>query len=103
MPRVTQEAQARRAAAEKRADALLATGLKLVLHPLVAWATGAFLFRLTGPELFAVVVMAALPTAQNVFVTASRYERGVVLAKDTVLLTTIAAIPAMMLVPLLLA
>jgi malonate transporter and related proteins len=89
--------------AGRRADALLATGLKLVLHPLVAWATGAFLFRLTGPELFAVVVMAALPTAQNVFVTASRYERGVVLAKDTVLLTTIAAIPAMMLVPLLLA
>ncbi|MEE1622347.1 AEC family transporter [Zafaria sp. J156] len=90
-------------AAGRRADALVATALKLVVHPLLAWLIGAFAFRLAGPELFAVVVMAALPTAQNVFVSASRYEQGVVVAKDTVLLTTITAIPAMMLVPLLLA
>ena len=82
----------------RRADVLTASALKLLVHPLAAWALGAFVFRLQGPELFAVVVMAALPTAQNVFVTASRYERGVVLAKDTVLVTTVVAIPAMILV-----
>ena len=82
----------------RRADVFVASALKLLVHPLVAWALGAFAFRLQGPDLFAVVVMAALPTAQNVFVTASRYERGVVVAKDTVLVTTVVAIPAMILV-----
>ncbi|GAB3651673.1 AEC family transporter [Zhihengliuella somnathii] len=86
----------------RRTDTLVASALKLVLHPVIAWLLGAFVFRLEGTDLFAVVVMAALPTAQNVFVTASRYERGTVLAKDTVLVTTVVAIPAMMLVPLLL-
>lgn len=88
--------------AARRSDVLVGTGLKLLVHPVLAWIAGAFIFRLEGPELFAVVIMGALPTAQNVFVTASRYEQGLVVAKDTVLLTTIAAVPAMMLVPLIL-
>lgn len=87
----------------RRADALVATALKLVFQPLAAWIAALWIFRLDGPDVFIVVIMAALPTAQNIFVIASRYERGVVLAKDTVLLTTIVAVPAMMLVPLLLA
>lgn len=90
-------------ASGRRADVLVASFLKLFLQPALAWAIGMWLFGLRDAELFAVVVMAALPTAQNVFVTASRYERGVVVAKDTVLVTTIVAVPAMMLVPLLLA
>lgn len=87
----------------RRADVLVASGLKLFIQPGLAWAIGTWVFGLQDSELFAVVVMAALPTAQNVFVTASRYERGVVVAKDTVLVTTIVAVPAMMLIPLLLA
>ncbi|WP_309080926.1 AEC family transporter [Zhihengliuella sp.] len=89
-------------AAGRRTDTIAATVLKLLVHPVLAWLLGFLVFGLEGEQLFAVVVMAALPTAQNVYVTASRYEAGVTLAKDTVLLTTIAAIPAMMLVPLLL-
>ena len=89
-------------ATHRRSDVLIGTGLKLIAHPVLAWLAGALLFRLHGAELFAVVIMAALPSAQNVFVTASRYEQGLVVAKDTVLLTTVAAVPAMMLVPLLL-
>lgn len=85
----------------RRADVLVGSGLKLVAHPVLAWLIGAYVFSLTGPDLFAVVIMGALPSAQNVFVTASRYEQGLVVAKDTVLITTIAAVPAMMLVPLL--
>jgi predicted permease len=53
--------------------------------------------------LFAVVVTASLPTAQNVFVAASRYRTGVTVAKDTVLITTVVAVPAMIGVALLLA
>ena len=87
----------------RKADTVVATALKLLFQPVAAWACARWMFGLEGNDVFIVVIMAALPTAQNIFVTASRYERGVVLAKDTVLLTTIVAVPAMMLVPLLLA
>ena len=42
------------------------------------------------------------PTAQNVFVAASRYQTGLTVAKDTVLITTVVAVPAMIGVALLL-
>ncbi|MFC8304851.1 AEC family transporter [Specibacter sp. NPDC057265] len=79
----------------RRADILLASGFKLLLHPLLAYLLGQFAFGLSGAALFAVVVAASLPTAQNVFVTAQRYQLGVAVAKDTVLITTILAIPTM--------
>nr|WP_245346794.1 AEC family transporter [Arthrobacter stackebrandtii] len=79
----------------RRPDILLATSFKLVLHPTVAFLLGHFALGLGGAELFAVVIAAALPTAQNVYVTAQRYQVGVAVAKDTVLLTTVLAIPAM--------
>jgi predicted permease len=44
-----------------------------------------------------------LPTAQNVLVYANRYQRGVVLARDSALVTTLLSIPAIMLIALLLA
>lgn len=90
------------AAGGRRADTLVATAMKLVFQPVVAWVLAVWVFHLESESVFAAVIMAALPTAQNIFVTASRYERGIVLAKDTVLLTTIVAVPAMMVVPLLL-
>jgi predicted permease len=52
-------------------------------------------FGLTGTTLFGCVVLAALPTAQNVLNYAQRYERGVTLARDTVLITTIGAVPVL--------
>ena len=50
----------------------------------------------------AVVVTAALPTAQNVFVAANRYEEGVLVAKDTVLLTTLVSLPVLVAIAALL-
>ncbi len=61
------------------------------------------MFHLSGPALFAAVVLAGLPTAQNVFVIAARYQAGVAQAKDTVLLTTAIAVPAMLVVAAVLA
>lgn len=86
----------------RRPDILLATSFKLLLHPLVAYLLGHFVLGMDGAGLFAVVVAAALPTAQNVYVTAQRYQVGVAVAKDTVLLTTVLAIPAMFAVAFLL-
>ncbi|MFD1211897.1 AEC family transporter [Arthrobacter sp. GCM10027362] len=87
----------------RRADVVAASAFKLFLQPVLAWLLAYFVLGLEGHLLFSAVVLAALPTAQNVFVTAARYERGIVIAKDTVLLTTIVAVPAMMLLAWLLA
>jgi malonate transporter len=84
-----------------RRDILLATGIKLVGMPAIA-AIVALLLRLDPHQLYAVVVLAALPSAQNVFNYAQRYERGLVIARDTVLLTTIGSVPVLLLVALLL-
>jgi len=67
--------------------------LKLVLQPVVAWLVGAYALGLTGTPLMAVVIIAALPTAQNVFVFAVRYNKGLVLARDSVFLTTVLSVP----------
>ncbi|EMY33982.1 permease [Arthrobacter crystallopoietes BAB-32] len=80
----------------RRADVLLGTVLKLVLQPAIAYLVARFALGMEGHLLFSAVVLAALPSAQNVFVTAQRYQSGVMIAKDTVLLTTIVAVPAMM-------
>lgn len=82
-------------AGTKRRDVILASGIKVLVMPMVAWLVGSFLFGLNPEQLFAVVVLAALPTAQNVFVYAQRYERGVTMARDTVLITTIASVPVL--------
>ncbi|GLB69240.1 AEC family transporter [Arthrobacter mangrovi] len=87
----------------RRKDVLLGSALKLLLQPAVAYVVARYALGMEGHLLFSAVVLAALPSAQNVFVTAQRYESGVVIAKDTVLLTTIAAVPAMMVLAGLLA
>lgn len=62
-----------------------------------------FLLGIDGHQLFAIVVVSTLPTAQNVFIYASRYRRGMVLARDSAFVTTLASIPAIALVTALLA
>lgn len=86
----------------RRSDVLIATGVKLLVHPFLAWALAYWAFGLRGELLVASVIMAGLPTAQNIFVTAMRYDHGVTVAKDTVLITTVCAIPLMMLLAVLL-
>ena len=91
------------AAGGRRVDALLASGFKLIVHPALAYLFARFALGLDSGALFAAVVTSALPTAQNVFVAANRYRTGIIVAKDTVLLTTVVAVPAMIGVALLLA
>ena len=64
--------------------------LKALVHPALAYLV-ARLLGLDGPALLAAAVTAALPTAQNVYVFAARYERAEPLARDVVLLSTLVA------------
>jgi predicted permease len=90
------------AASARRVDTLLASAFKLVVQPAIAYVFARVGLGLEGQALFAAVVVASLPTAQNVFVAASRYQTGLTVAKDTVLITTVVAVPAMIGVALLL-
>lgn len=77
--------------------------LKIIVQPLVAYLIARFLLGLEGIDIFAVVIVAALPTAQNVFTHAVRYDRGVIIARDSIILTTFGAIPVLILSAALLA
>lgn len=86
----------------RRRDILLATGLKLVLMPVVAWVVAAFVFHLTPHDVLIVTVLAALPTAQNVFNYAQRFSIGETIARDTVFLTTVGCVPVLIGITLIL-
>ncbi|QEE60306.1 AEC family transporter [Salinibacterium sp. dk2585] len=85
-----------------RRDVLLATSIKLALMPLAAWGLARFVFGLDGHELFVAVGLAALPTAQNVFNYAQLFGRGVIVSRDTILITTVGSLPVLLLIAALL-
>src|SRR5699024_11124025 len=75
----------------------VASASKLLLMPVIALGV-ALLLGLRGTALYEVVVMAALPTAQNVYVAAARYRASENLARDTVLITTIGTVLVLLLI-----
>jgi malonate transporter len=85
------------------AEILTATALKSAVMPAVAFVVGRFLFNLDQHMLLGVVLMAALPPAQNVFLFASKYGRGVAVARESILISTAAAAPVLVLIVWLLA
>ena len=81
-----------------RVETLVATFLKIAGMPLIVWVLGRFVFGLEGQHLLASVIMAALPTAQNVFLFASPYGRGMTVARDVILCTTVLSVGALLVV-----
>ena len=79
------------------------SGLKLVVQPLLAYAAARWIFDLDGRALMASTVVAALPTAQNIFVYASRYNRSTTLARDSIFVTTALSVPVLLTITALLA
>ena len=71
--------------------------LKLAVMPAVTWLVAGPLLGLSSQEVLGAVVMASLPTAQNVFILAVAYRRGETIARDAVFATTGLAMPAMLL------
>lgn len=79
----------------------VATAAKCLLHPAVAGVIAVAVFGVTGRELVTAMVLAALPTAQNVYIYAGQYGTGQQLARDTAVVTTLAAIPVLMAITVL--
>ena len=82
-------------------EVLLASALKLFVMPAVAWAVGIAL-DLDDRVLLGVVITAALPTAQNIFLHATRYRVGEDVARETILITTVASLPVALIVAVVL-
>lgn len=76
----------------------LVTGgiIKLAVMPVAAWALGSFVFGLRGTELLGVVVMAALPTAQNVYLFATQFKMPALLARDIIFVSSLLAFPVIL-------
>ena len=83
-------------AAGHRRDVLLASALKLLVMPAIAWLLAQHVFGLSAHAVLIVVVLAALPTAQNVFNYSQRYGIGEAVSRDTVFLTTIGCVPVLL-------
>jgi malonate transporter and related proteins len=75
--------------------------LKLLVQPSCAYLA-ARLLGLHGLDVLAVTVIAALPTAQNVFTHAVRYNAGVILARDSIFISTILSVPVLIVIAALL-
>ncbi|MDX5571499.1 AEC family transporter [Streptomyces sp. ID01-9D] len=87
---------------EDRGALYLSAALKTVAQPTVAWAVGAGLFGLRGEALLDVVVIAALPAAQNLFTYASHYRVAERFARESILLSTLLSVPVLIAVAALL-
>jgi malonate transporter and related proteins len=87
-------------AGSDRAATLTAIALKTAGMPVIAFLMGRAL-GLPHDGTFAVTVLAALPTAQNVFLYGQRFDAGLVLIRDAIFLSTVACAPALLLITFL--
>ena len=72
--------------------------LKLMVQPLAAYLLARYALGLESVDLLAVTVVAALPTAQNVFMFAVRYDQAEVLARDAIFVTTLGSVPVLLVI-----
>ncbi|MER8184868.1 AEC family transporter [Kitasatospora sp. NPDC094015] len=84
--------------AGRRAEVGVTVLLKTLVQPLAALAVGVLLLHLPRPQLLAVVLCSALPTAQNAFVYAREYGLSTTLARDSVLTSTLVSMATLSLV-----
>ncbi|MFG2586981.1 AEC family transporter [Streptomyces sp. NPDC048438] len=87
---------------DNRPAIVLSATLKTTVQPLIAWGIGAGVFHLQGAALLDVVVTSALPAAQNLYTYASQYRVGEQIARESILLSTVASIPVLIIVAALL-
>jgi malonate transporter and related proteins len=83
-----------------RTATIAAVALKTAGMPAIAFLLAAGL-GLPREAVYAVTVLAALPTAQNIFLYAQRFGTGLVVARDAIFLSTICCVPVLLLIAVL--
>lgn len=81
---------------------LVSSAIKLIAMPLIAYLLAAFVLQLDQQSVFAVTVIGALPTAQNMYNYAATYRRGEMMIRNIIFITTFASLPVIFLISLLL-
>ncbi|MEV6303368.1 AEC family transporter [Actinoplanes sp. NPDC051861] len=87
-------------AGPERAPTITAVALKVAVMPAIAFLL-ALAAGLSREATYAVTVLAALPTAQNVFLYAQTFRTGVVLIRDAIFLSTVGCVPVMLVIAFL--
>ncbi|GAA1885050.1 AEC family transporter [Paeniglutamicibacter psychrophenolicus] len=85
-----------------RGEVFLATFFKMLFMPLAAWALAALVFKLEGTDLLGVVIMAALPTAQNVLLFSQQFRLETTVVREVILCSTLLALPVTLVITLFL-
>lgn len=85
-----------------RKEIALAVALKSLVLPALVFVLARFVFQLDDQLVYACTIMGALPTAQNIYQYALRYDRATVISRDIVLLTTVLSLPVMLVIAALL-
>ena len=80
-----------------RPEIYLATFFKVLFMPILAWVVAHLVFGLEGLELLGVVIMAALPTAQNVLLFSQQFKLNISIPREVILTSTILTIPVVLL------
>lgn len=80
-----------------RRDVFLAVAFKNIVHPVIALLL-AMAFGMEGSALMAAVVLGALPTAQNVYTYALRFQTSETMARDTGVVSTLLSFPIMLVI-----
>ena len=83
-------------------DVLIAVVLKNLVQPVVSGLLAHYVFGLTGTALLSLVVLGALPTAQNVLTYALRFRTNEALARDVGVVSTLVSFPVLVVVTVLL-
>ena len=83
-------------------EALALTSVKLVLHPLLVWLIAVPIMDSRGLAVSVAVVLAAMPSAVNVYLFGARYRAAAGVAARTVLLSTVGSLATLTAVLLLL-
>mgnify|MGYP002129034159 FL=1 len=86
-----------------RGPVVMATAVKLVAMPLLGWALASQVFHLDANTTWVVTLLLALPTGFNAQNYTMRYGLSDRTARDTIALTTILALPVMLVIALFLA
>jgi predicted permease len=74
--------------------------LKTTVMPALAFLL-AVVAGLSRDATYAVTVLAALPTAQNIFLYAQRFGAGLTVARDAIFLSTLACVPVLLVITVL--
>ena len=74
------------------AQSLTMSVLKLIVQPLIAWVIMVPILHVDHDYARYGVLLAAMPTGINAFVFASYYNRGVNVATNTILITTVLSV-----------